>query len=829
MFAAAGILVAAGVLMALAPEAEGQAIINNGVVQLGVVQQGALNLGGGTTSCSGTSIVGLRYMPTGCESTAPGCLCEGWGVSYDGSTSGSCNMASGCPSGSLGICTFSSTLSTAVSTCPVGDLEVTHEYTPSVYTTNLYQVLVTIENKALIPHTDIEYRRVMDWDIEPTAFSEFSTIDGVTPMPAAVAYFSDDGFSSADPLVAPGGMLGACGPTTTYFTDCGPNDHGAVFDFDFGTLPAGGIRQFFTYYGAAGNEADALTALSAVGAEIWSLGQCNSSVTGCSPATGTINTFIFGFGGLENPTADFAWSPVTPCAGDPVTFTDLSWTPPTTTMTAWEWDFGDGSPLLTYGPPPPATVTHTYMAGGTYSVTLNVTNSKDRSDEVTKDITVDWCRPPPEAEFSCQASKNPYLLVDFKDLSTDAVGSVTAWQWTFGDGKTGSVPSPSHTYPKAGPHKVTLQVWNDLNFTDSVTKTCVPYENLPPVIDAIPVLRVHETQTLVHVVSGSDPENDKIYFTWSPGPVAGKAAKFDAPWRTLEWTPQKGMAGTYFPVTFTVHEVLPPDHPPGRSVSTEATIEVLPMPPDLPAGNADVDEDGVPDQHDNCPFVANPSQADADGDGVGDACGGGAQPATETEPEPGTDEGAAAAGPEDVRVPLSRDMDADGVPDLADNCPSVPNTDQRDRDRDRVGDPCDPDLDGDGVPQLDAFGALLDNCPYDANPGQEDRDGDGYGDACEGDVDADGVPDDADDCMWVPDPLQEDADGDGVGDACQEASGALLPGQGTQLSVGGGKGPPSALDASADGAAVWPWGLGAAVVAVLAFLVLVGARRRRKE
>lgn len=44
------------------------------------------------------------------------------------------------------------------------------------------------------------------------------------------------------------------------------------------------------------------------------------------------------------------------------------------------------------------------------------------------------------------------------------------------------------------------------------------------------------------------------------------------------------------------------------------------------------------------------------------------------------------------------DDDCDGVPDASDNCATVFNPDQVDTDEDGLGDACDPDLDGDGVP-----------------------------------------------------------------------------------------------------------------------------------
>ncbi|MBU1537188.1 thrombospondin type 3 repeat-containing protein, partial [Myxococcota bacterium] len=132
-----------------------------------------------------------------------------------------------------------------------------------------------------------------------------------------------------------------------------------------------------------------------------------------------------------------------------------------------------------------------------------------------------------------------------------------------------------------------------------------------------------------------------------------------------------------------------------------------------------------------------------------------------------TDWRTAAGGGHPGEVDMG-DADTDGIPDAADNCPTVANPGQEDSDGDGVGDACD-------------------NCINDANPGQENSDGDTLGDACDNcpttdnqaqtDTDNDGSGDLCDNCPSFFNVSQDDADGDGVGDACDNCVNDANPSQ----------------------------------------------------
>ncbi len=131
------------------------------------------------------------------------------------------------------------------------------------------------------------------------------------------------------------------------------------------------------------------------------------------------------------PVAQFTGSPTSGTFPLMVNFTNTS----TGSITSYAWTFGDGGTSTLPAP------SHTYAAAGVYTVSLTVTgpggsNTQTRSNYVT--VTA----PAPVAQFtgSPTSGASP-LTVAFTNTST---GSITSYAWTFGDGGTSTLASPSH-------------------------------------------------------------------------------------------------------------------------------------------------------------------------------------------------------------------------------------------------------------------------------------------------------------------------------------------------------------------------------------------------
>ncbi len=154
------------------------------------------------------------------------------------------------------------------------------------------------------------------------------------------------------------------------------------------------------------------------------------------------------------------------CAGGTVQFTDTSSIPSPYTITAYSWDFGDGSPIDNSQNP-----SHQFPAvAGTYNVVFKITASDGCTDSATIPVTI---TDPPLVDFSFPGTvcdRSPMLFTD----ESSGSGNLYAWNWDFGDPASGSANTstdqqPYHTFTGAGTYNVTLNVTMETDCQGSLT------------------------------------------------------------------------------------------------------------------------------------------------------------------------------------------------------------------------------------------------------------------------------------------------------------------------------------------------------------------------
>jgi len=146
------------------------------------------------------------------------------------------------------------------------------------------------------------------------------------------------------------------------------------------------------------------------------------------------------------------------CEGDITQFYDSS-TLSSGTIINRHWDFGDSDTSNAINP------THQYAVPNSYIVTLTLTASSGCTTTLSQTVNV---TARPFANFSLPVGCSD-VLMNFTDASTISSGSIASWFWTFGNGDSSAVPSPTYAFPDGGNFDITLLVTSDSGCTDDST------------------------------------------------------------------------------------------------------------------------------------------------------------------------------------------------------------------------------------------------------------------------------------------------------------------------------------------------------------------------
>lgn len=180
-------------------------------------------------------------------------------------------------------------------------------------------------------------------------------------------------------------------------------------------------------------------------------------------ACGSGTTVIYPVTVDPAPSVSITATPKQGCAPLLVSFTDLSSVGGSSTITGWQWQFGDGNTSTLQNP------INMYLNSGAFSITLTVTTSAGCTNTLSA-VNYINVYPNPVADFTTLESQISITdpTVHFIDQSYN---NIVNWNWQFGDNSTSSQTNPTHSYVNAGPYSVMLTVTNNYGCKDSVVKT----------------------------------------------------------------------------------------------------------------------------------------------------------------------------------------------------------------------------------------------------------------------------------------------------------------------------------------------------------------------
>ncbi|WP_298732096.1 PKD domain-containing protein [uncultured Chitinophaga sp.] len=167
-------------------------------------------------------------------------------------------------------------------------------------------------------------------------------------------------------------------------------------------------------------------------------------LNGCQTVSNTVAVTINGI------TANFTFTGN--CRETPFTFTDASVPAfPTTVITSWIWNFGDGSQPDTLTTQPVG-YPHTFPNMTGYPVRLTVTDQFGCTSSVTRNVNVNV------VNASIVVPQQEACLQKAFGFSNNSIGNNLTFDWSFGDGGVSTEAAPQHTYTAPGVYTIKLTV-----------------------------------------------------------------------------------------------------------------------------------------------------------------------------------------------------------------------------------------------------------------------------------------------------------------------------------------------------------------------------------
>jgi len=131
-------------------------------------------------------------------------------------------------------------------------------------------------------------------------------------------------------------------------------------------------------------------------------------------------------------------------------------------ITQWNWNFGDGVTSTLQNP------AHVYTTVGNFTPALTVTNNLGSTVAASgPSISATL----PTVQFTANPTNGyPPLSVQFSSPAVDSGGNaITAWDWNFGDGSSSRLQNPTHVYTNAASFSPGLTATNSLGLNLNAT------------------------------------------------------------------------------------------------------------------------------------------------------------------------------------------------------------------------------------------------------------------------------------------------------------------------------------------------------------------------